>query len=226
MTNERQQAAKIRQNLGRQIEALRNQKNLTSQGRAARIAKAREDAKAKLAALRQEETDRLTSRRDELTKKLFGNTSPDDARIGSIRDARKRAAEIKTSNEMAEAMNLAEMDSDTVLLRAYAQECARRSSNPLERGWSTLFHQWADAQHYGMEVVQELRDIDTEFNDPTAQLTRDATFGCGLLPEELRGVGNLRALAAQADEIPELPPTRAEQVGNHLARFAGSDGGY
>jgi len=222
-TPERQRAAKIRRALAEQIEELRRQKNLDPKGRAARMAKAIEDAKAKLAGLRQAETDRLTSRRDELTKKLFGNTRPDDSRIHSIRDARERAAKVKTSDAMAEAMNLAEMDSDTVLLRAYAQECARRSNNPLERGWGTLFHQWADSQYGGSDTVAELHGIDTELTDPSHTLVRDSVFGVGVLPEEIRGYGNVPALAAQADAIPELPPTAAEQKGAHLAKFAKDD---
>jgi hypothetical protein len=56
-------------------------------------------------------------------------------------------------------------------------------------------------------------------------MVREAAFGVGVLPPEVRDVGNLKALAAQADQIEELPPTRAEQIGAHLAKFAKADMG-
>ena len=220
--SERNQAAKIREALGREVQDIRNQRNLTREGKQARVAAAIVKAQAKLAELRQAETQRLTERKAQLTKKLFGQTRPDDTKILLIRDASDRAAKIGKVADMEEAMNRAEMAGDSVLLKALAQECARRSNDPLQSGWGTLFQQWANAEYGANEAVEELGAIAAE-GDSTHRMHRDHAFSVGALPEEVRGVGNLKALADQADEIPELPPSRAEQVGNHLKQFVYDD---
>jgi len=227
MNNERQRAAKIKQGLAQQVEALRNQKNLTREGRAARIAKDVEDARAKLAALRQAEAQRLADRQDELQRKLFGVKTTDHTRIMSIRQAGEMASRITDPDEAQAAMNRAERSGDVDLLRALAEQCARQTGD-IKRGreWQNLFDQWAGTQPGGTDAVEELREIHFEQTNSTRNLERQSAFSVGVLPEEIRGAGNLRTLAAQADEIPELPPTRAEQVGARLAQFAGSDGGY
>jgi hypothetical protein len=216
---ERNQAAKIRNTLSQEVKAIQSQRNLTREGKRARIARAVVNAQAKLAELRQAETQRLTERRDQLTRQLFGHTRPDDARIASIRDAADRAAKIAKVKDMEDLMNRAEMAGDHVLLKECARECARRGNDPLESGWGVLFQQWASAQYGATASVEELNAIAAE-GDSTHRMYRDHAYSVGSLPEEVRGVGNLRALADQADEIGELPPTRAEQIGTHLAKFA------
>ncbi|MGH3426074.1 MAG: hypothetical protein ACRD3Q_15375 [Terriglobales bacterium] len=227
-TPERKQAAQIRKSLDSQIAALRQQKNLTREGRAARMAKAIEDAKAKLTALRDAETQGMTDQAEKLQRQLFGNRHGDDARIASIRDARDRAAQLdKDPDRAAAAMTRADRDGDHVLLRAYAEEAARRSRDPLGNGqlWGGLFTQWADNQTGGTDAVEELQAIGHELSDPGQRLVRESAFGIGVLPEEIRGVGNMKALAAQADQIAELPPTAAEQKGEHLRQFIKADFG-
>ena len=41
-------------------------------------------------------------------------------------------------------------------------------------------------------------------------MVRESAFGVGVLPEEVRGVGNLSALASQADSIETLAPLVAD----------------
>lgn len=225
-TPERHKAAQIRKSLDAQIHGLKQQKNLNREGRAARIAKARETAKAKISELRQAEEKRLIDRKEELHRRLFGNRNVDDARIASIRDARDRAANLdKDIDKVRELMTRADRDGDHVLLKSYAEELARRAANPMGRqqGWTELFHEWASNQVSGSDVIEELSAINFELTDLGQRMVRESAFSVGVLPEELRGYGNLPALAAQADEIPELPPTRAEQVGNHLKQFVYDD---
>jgi hypothetical protein len=126
-----------------------------------------------------------------------------------------------------EVMTRADRDGDHVLLRAYAEEITRRASNPLDRahGWGELFRQWVANQTGGDDAIQELEAINTELTDPGQRMVREATFGVGALPPEVRGVGNLKALAAKADQIEELPPTKAEQLGAHLKQFVQADMG-
>lgn len=221
-TPERRQAAQIRKSLDSQIAALRAQKNLTREGRAARMAKAIEDAKAKLAALRDAETQGMTDRAEKLQRQLFGFRPGDD--IPSIRDARDRADKLdKDPDRAAAAMTRADRDNDPVLLRVYAEEAARRSRDPLNKGpaWGSLFAQWADNQTGGTDAVEELQAIGHELSDPGQRLVRESAFGIGVLPEEIRGVGNMKALAAQADQIAELPPTAAEQKASTFASLCG-----
>lgn len=221
---ERNQAAKIREALGREVQHLRNQRNLDREGRKARVAKAVVRAQAKLAELRQAETQRLTERKDQLTKKLFGQTRPDDAKILLIRDASDRAAKIGKVADMEEAMNRAEMTGDPVLLKALAQECARRSNDPLQSGWGTLFQQWANAEYGASDAVEELGAIAAE-GDSTHRMNRDHAFSVGALPAEVQ-TGNLKVLAEQADSIPELPPSLAEQKGDQMVTQLGLRTGF
>ncbi len=221
---ERNQAANIREALGREVQYLRKQRNLSREGRQAQIAKAVVRAQAKLAELRRAETQRLTERKDQLTKKLFGQTRPDDTKILLIRDASDRAAKIVKVADMEEAMNRAEMTGDPVLLKALAQECARRSNDPLQSGWGTLFQQWANAEYGANDAVEELGAIAAE-GDSTHRMHRDHAFSVGALPAEVQ-TGNLKALAAQADEIPELPPSLAEQKGDKMVAQLGLRTGY
>ena len=221
---ERNQAAKIRTALGREVQDIRNQRNLTREGKQARIAAAVVRAQAKLADLRLTETQRLTERKDQLTKKLFGQTRPDDAKILLIRDASDRAAKIVKVADMEEAMNRAEMTGDPILLKALAQECARRSNDPLQSGWGTLFQQWANAEYGANAAVEELGAI-AEEGDSTHRVHRDHAFSVGALPAEVQ-TGNLKILAEQADEIPELPPSMAEQKGSKMVDQLGLRTGF
>jgi predicted XRE-type DNA-binding protein len=221
---ERNQAAKIRQALGREVQHLRNQRNLSREGMQAKIAAAYVRAQAKLAELRQAETQRLTERKDQLTKQLFGQTRPDDARILIIRDASDRAAKIAKVADMAKAMNRAEMLGDPILLKALAQECARRSNDPLQSGWGTLFQQWANAEYGANDAVEELGAIAAE-GDSTHRMHRDHAFSVGALPAEVQ-TGNLKVLAEQADSIPELPPSLAEQKGDRMVAQLGLRTGF
>lgn len=221
-TPERKHAAQIRKSLNGQVEDLRRQRNLDREGRAARMAKAHEVAKGKNTELLQAELTRFTDRAEQLHRQLFGNRNVDNGRIDSIRNARDRAAKLdKDPDKAAAAMTLADRDSDHILLKAYAEEAARRSRDPLDKGqaWGALFTQWADDQIGGSDAVADLQAISHELSDPGQRFVREAAFGVGMLPPELHGYGNLKALAAQADQIAELPPTAAEQKGDHLSKF-------
>lgn len=219
---ERQQAARIKQVLNQQVERLRAQKNLTREGRAARIAQAVVKAKDQLRELGETEAQRVLTRQNQLAKKLFGHHKPDPTQVISIRDAQDRVSKIEKSEDMAALMNRADRNGDHVLLKVAAQECAARSGNPLaDQGWNALFHTWIGQQHYGPETTAELRDIDTELTNPTHRMLREQTFNVSTLPEEIRGKSytQINELAAQADNIPELPPSQAEQVGDKLATW-------
>jgi hypothetical protein len=217
-TEQRAKADKVRARLAKEIERIQAQKNLTREGKQARLAQAVVNAQNQLAELRAAEAHDVSDRRDQIIKRLFGHTKPDDTRIISIRDAADRASRIKSAEEAAKLMNRAELNGDTVLLRALARECATRRS-PAEPAYNTLFEQWAEQQCGGPEALEELAVIGDETGDAGHRLNRERAFSVGLLPDEIRGVGNIKALAAHADTIPELPPTRAEQVGKHLSGF-------
>lgn len=207
LNSERTQALKIRKNLDARIQELRKQKNLTREGRAARMAKAVEDAKSKLAGLRRAEAQRLAERQDELGRKLFGVKTTDHTRIMSVRHAEETASRITDPEAAQAAMNRADRNSDHDLLRALAEQCFLHTGD-IQHGqkWRNLFDQWADSQLDGSNAVAELREISFEQTDATRQLQRDSAFGIGVVPQEVRGYGNLGTLAAQADIAPELPP--------------------
>jgi hypothetical protein len=223
-TAERAKADRIRTGLTAEIAHIQSRRNLTAEGKRARLARAVVKAQDQLSQLRADEAKRVAARRDELHKDLFGAVSPDDSRVISIRDAADRAARVTNANEAAELMNRAEQNGDHVLLKALARECAQRSTNPLETGWRNLFDQWAQDQPGGTNTVDELSVIHDETTDPGYRIVRELAFGIPPLPGELRGVGNLRALAAEADdEAGLLAPSSAQQAGAHLAAMVRAD---
>jgi uncharacterized protein (DUF2267 family) len=199
-TEQRAKADRIRDRLAKEIGDIQAQKNLTTEGKQARLAKAVLKAQADLTQLRTAEAEDVTNRRDQIIQGLFGHTRPDDTRIISVRDAADRAARIKTPDECAALMNRAALHNDEVLLRALARECAERRS-PVAPAYSTLFEQWADQQTGGPEALEELATISDETSDAGHRLNRERAFSVGMLPDEIRGIGDLKALAAQADTI-------------------------
>ncbi|MGH3722035.1 MAG: hypothetical protein ACRDRI_24970 [Pseudonocardiaceae bacterium] len=222
-TPERAKANKIRERLTKEIEHIDRQRNLTPQGRRARHAKAVVKARDELSHLRADEAQRVAQRRDELTKDLFGHVRPGDARIISIRDATDRASRVTDAKEAERLMNRAEMTGDEVLLQALARECAQRS-NPLEPAYGVLFQQWANEQPVGADTVDELSVIADEMNDTGHRLMRDRAFSITALPGDIRGIGNLRALATEADDDSGvLPPSHTEQAGKRLTAFVQPD---
>jgi hypothetical protein len=222
VTPERGRADKVRARYNAEVEQIRGQRNLSDDGRRARLAEAVVKARADLDRLRAEEADRVTSRRDQIVRDFFGHVRPSDNRIISIRDAETRAVQVKTPDEAAALMNRAEQNGDDVLLRALARECAQRR-NPLETAWHNLFQTWAAQQPGGPEALDELTLIGEETTDTGHRILRERAFGLPALPKEIAGIGNLKTLANQADNIPELPPTRGEQIGQHLAKFIHAD---
>jgi hypothetical protein len=218
-TPERAKADRIRNRYNAEIEQIRGQRNLSDAGRRARLAQAVIKAKSDLEKLRATENEHITSRRDQILRNLFGHVRPNDARIVNIRSAEAIAAQVKTPDEAATLMNDAENNDDEVLLRILARKCVQRR-NPLEPDWNNLFETWAALQPGGPEALNELALIGDETTDTGHRILRERAFGLPALPKEIAGIGNLKPLADQADNIPELPPTRGEQIGQHLAKFA------
>jgi hypothetical protein len=219
---ERTKADKVRARYNAEIEQIRSQRNLSDAGRRARLAQAVIKAKADLEQLRATENEHITRRRDQILRNLFGHVHPNDARIVNIRSAEAIAAQVKTPHEAATLMNDAENNDDEVLLRILARKCVQRR-NPLEPDWNNLFETWAALQPGGPEALTELATIGDETTDTGHRILREHAFGLPSLPKEIAGIGNLKTLADQADNIPELPPTRGEQIGQHLAKFIHAD---
>ncbi|MEO7196003.1 MAG: hypothetical protein ABIZ05_14505 [Pseudonocardiaceae bacterium] len=213
-TPERNKAARIRDRLAKEIEHVDRRRDLSPAGRRARHAQAIVKAQDELSQLRADEAQRVADRRAELTKNLFGAVRPDDARIISIRDAADRSSRVADAKEAERLMNLAEMSGDEVLLQALARECAQRS-NPVEPDYGVLFQQWANEQPAGADTVDELSVIADEMSDTGHRLMRERAFAV-TLPDDIRGIGNLRALAAEADDSDSAPT--AQNSGNTSVR--------
>ncbi|MGH3548922.1 MAG: hypothetical protein ACRDQU_12590, partial [Pseudonocardiaceae bacterium] len=135
---------------------------------------------------------------------------PDDARVISLRDAADRASRITSSDEAERLMNVADQNGDHVLVKALARECAQRANPLAETGYSVLFHQWVAQQPGGADTVSELGVIADEQSSHNLghRMSREQAFSTGaVMPADLRGIGNLRALAAEADaeDAPAAP---------------------
>jgi hypothetical protein len=220
-TEERRKAARNRERLAKETGHIKGQKNWSAAGKKAQLARARVKAYDQNTQLDADDAACLTGGRAGIIRGLFGHTRPNDSRIISVRDAADRAARVKTPDDAAKLMNRAELHGDTVLLQALARECAERRS-PVEPAWDGLFKTWAAQQPGGTEALDQLAIIDDELHDVGHRILREHAFGVGPLPAELHGlsISDLRRLATQADNPEsEIPPSHAEQIGQHLAKF-------
>ena len=154
-TPEATEAEKIRAEQRTSIEAIRNNRNLSPEGRRAAIARVHLESKKAITGLEKQAATRRQSRVGEIRKQVFGLSGYQSAQdVISYRDAQDRVASLSSDDE-AKALELydrAELSGDTILLSALVNRA-------MEAGWVNLANTYIDANPYKGGLVEELWDL-------------------------------------------------------------------
>jgi hypothetical protein len=132
----RRRISSIQHNLDQNIESLRRNPSLSTQGRRAEMAKATLDAQQMVARVRNEIVGARKAEHDRLTKHLFG-MSPDEGGVLAARDAADRAAKIEGPEAASAALKRAQLVSDKSMQRAVAHLA-------VAKGWDDVLGVYVD----------------------------------------------------------------------------------
>lgn len=169
----REQMAKIRASLKREVDAIRENTNYSPEGLNREIAKTYLAHRKKAAGLREEFNAASKARRLELHRRLFGLPAGGDAL--AYRDAVDRAEAIRSSEAAESMFARAQRTGDTLLTRAIA-------AHAFDRGWNTVSRSYAEEAGHTL-ALDELGDLR---GSPVSSLGEAALFGIPS-PSELKG---------------------------------------
>lgn len=195
---------KIREVYTTRVADIKGRRDLSDAGKRRQLAKvwvkAADDMRAARAA---SETSRAT-REKQLLRRLFGNQNSHDATsVVSFRDAQDRAERLKTPAEAGELLARARRSGDVLLARALAMKAldmAVGGTPGQADGWGNVLNVWsADEPGDVDDALTELSEFHGQ--GPAALVGLSAQHSVPK-PTELAGVGNLHALAREADATP------------------------
>jgi hypothetical protein len=157
----RERIARVQQRLNADVNAIRDNRGYTDQGRRREIAKATLQAKTQVAQIRAEHVADRTKRRDKFERLAFGLVGDVDAgTLIAVRDAEERAEKITTEADAAAMLHRATQTNDASLasaigLRAYS------------RGWTDVANSWATAWDK-TAYIEQFEDIPSGKNTNVA----------------------------------------------------------
>ena len=164
---EREAAAQLQATYRDKVQAIRENADLSAEGRQRQIADLYASTKAKLKEHRRADQSALTSRFEELQNKLYVAPKPysqDTATHAiSLRDASDRAAQLKTAEEEQDLLSRALANNDDVLARAVVQHAMGQSYTGLRSAaeqWESVLIPFLDARPDLESVVEELGEIE------------------------------------------------------------------
>lgn len=194
----------IRKRYTTRVADIQGRKDLSDAGRARQLARLFVKASDDMRAARAATEAARRSREKHLLRRLFGNPNSHDATsVVSFRDAQDRAERLKTPTEAAELVARARRSGDTLLARAVAMRALDMAiGNPAAaNGWGSVLDTWS-ADEPG-DVDDALTELGEHHRQSPAALIGEAAQHSVPRPSELNGVGNLHALAAEADANPD-----------------------
>jgi len=211
MSTYSEQADQLRKQYNARLEALRNRRDLSEDGRRRQMAKLKVETSDAMRKLTKQNNEATEQRRRRLLAHVFGNTAVLPSQVVAQRDALDRAAKINTAKEAADALELARFTGDHQLARAIAMRSFDRAMGPREISgeWAAVINKWAENEPPSVdEALTELSEIQGEQLSHTARMAQAMRFSVSE-PAELRGK-NTDQLAAQADredndQAQELP---------------------
>ena len=150
----------IRAERDRTIARVRSRRDLTQQARQVAIARAHQDAEAKMQALLQEDTERYHRQRNLLERKLFGGDDSTGYNALSARDAREKAAKLTDPREAQEAFQRAQRAGDSDMVKAIAAHAADQAQVPvLGNVWQPIVSAYAETSPSKRDTYQELANM-------------------------------------------------------------------
>ncbi|SEH79544.1 hypothetical protein SAMN04489835_4226 [Mycolicibacterium rutilum] len=151
----RAQGASIQKRSSQTKDSIANDRNLSEQGRQAKLDAERDRTREQLRDLKRKETELINTKKQTLERKLFGLpsvTSSDPAQVLLYRDSQDRAARLARSDE-AEQVFAAALRSDDKTLAAAVLARA------LEAGWPSIINAYISENPSAGEDLKDLRDL-------------------------------------------------------------------
>lgn len=143
----------------RSIDYIRNNKDLTPEGKTKQIAATYLQYKRQVAALEAEDKAARASKADSLRRSLFGLAGSSDANATiSYRDAQDRVAAIQDENQALELLDRADLSNDEILTKAIVGKAA-------EFGWGNLVSSYTAKHPYYGSKLQELANLHADENN-------------------------------------------------------------
>src|SRR5947209_3913614 len=112
------EAERLRKTYAARLEALRNRRDLSDEGRRRQMAKLKTETSDALRTLATQDNEATETRKRRLLDRAFGTTVVPASQAVAQRDALDRAAKIKTAKEAADALALAKFTGDHQLAKA------------------------------------------------------------------------------------------------------------
>lgn len=166
--SQREAATRITQEYAAKVAKIREDRDLSSEGRQRRLADLYAEAKVRLQKLAREEQAQLSARKITLEQRLYGASAVTGrlnpgAHAISARDASDRVAQLKNPTEALALLRRAEADGDELLARAVARRSAQSWDGvpPQQaRAWEDVLRAYLDARPDLEPVVEELAEIE------------------------------------------------------------------
>lgn len=164
---ERELAARIQERYNEDVARVRENPDLSDEGRQRQLADLYAGAKVKVAKHITAEREMVARRRTELERELFGARKSPMQDAGSFaisaRDASDRAAQIKTADEALDLLRRAETNGDDVLARAVARVSAERMYSGIrleDAKWEGILNDYVGSRPHLQATVEELGEIE------------------------------------------------------------------
>ena len=164
---EREAAAQLQASYREKVQAIRDNPDLSAEGRQRQIADLYASTKAKLKSHREAERTKLDSRFRELEAELFVAPRPlmqDSATYAiSVRDASDRAAQLQTPDDAQQLLRRALANRDEVLARAVVAHAMDKSNSALSSvaaAWEGVCGAFIAERPHLTRVVEELGEVE------------------------------------------------------------------
>lgn len=184
----REQAEVIRANVGRRVEELRNNAQLTSEARQAQMAREIVVSNGKLDDLEKQFADRVTQERRTLERRLWANPAADaDSAGASWRAALDRAETVENLGQASALLDRAERSGDVLLAKAVALRAVGR--------WPELARRYGQDHPEVASAMSALEDFQRETGSTAWRLASSMWFTKVPTPPELSRLANLARVA-------------------------------
>ena len=152
--------AKIRQQLDNDLQRIRNDRSLSSTGRAQQVARAWKVATAGMEGLRINTDGAAALTAFDVKRKVFGSEGVTGADAISQRDAADRAAQLRTGDEALALLHRAEYSGDSHMAKAVAAHAFDQASSNFigSADWSKVLDAYTTTRPEVAQQLQELAD--------------------------------------------------------------------
>jgi hypothetical protein len=179
------QAAAVQKELNTAIQTIRENGDLTPEGKTKQLASAYLRAEQKMNGVRDSWDESTTRTVATGTKDVFGAVNTEGADAISVRDAADRARQIQDADEASQLLSWAERNGDQVLARAIAQRAYDETKSPFGAGWGEVLGTYTEPRP---DVAHAIQEIDAARRDDVETGFRSAITFSLHKPSELERV--------------------------------------